>query len=94
MAERLYRHTLRHGLHIPHDGRVQNACIVPCHVGIGVSEHLGDILDSRTACESQSSEGMPCAVRREVFPDAADIRQLKYAFIFWLLHTGSRTPCA
>ena len=58
---------------------------MPSHVGIGVPEHLGDILDSRTACECQSGEGMPCAVCRKILANTAYIRQLLQICVHFLI---------
>ena len=46
-------HILGKGLHIPHNGRIENAGIMAGHLRIGVPEHFSDIFDSRTAGKGQ-----------------------------------------
>lgn len=46
------------------------------HVRIGVSQHLGHIVERRPACQNECSERMTSRVRRKAFANTAYIGQL------------------
>lgn len=82
-------------LHIPHDRRVQNACVMSCHVGIGMSEHFGHIIDCGAAARvSVANVWRAVCVDRCFWILHMSASSFRYIFIFWLLHTGRSTLCA
>ena len=58
----LQRHVFCNNLHIPHDRRIEHFCIVPRHIDIGMSEHLGNIVNRGTAGQCQGGERMAGAM--------------------------------
>ena len=46
------------------------------HVRIGVSQHLGHIVERRPACQSECGKRMTSRVRRKAFANTAYIGQL------------------
>lgn len=55
------------------------------HVRIGVSQHLGHIVERRPACQNECSERMTSRVRRKAFANTAYIGQLFQIAVWCIL---------
>lgn len=63
---------LLHKLHVVHDAAVEDAGVVARHFGVGVAEHLGDILHRNTVRQAdRRCKRMPARMRGQLFGDAA-----------------------
>ena len=83
-------HILGKGLHIPHNGRIENAGIMAGHLRIGVPEHFSDIFDSRTAGKGQRCKSVAGSVSREMFFDSADVGQFLEVTVHLLVATNGQ----
>lgn len=57
-ASGLQSHIFGDDLHVAHDRRVKDLCVVPRHVDVGMTEHLGDVVDRCAAGQRQGGERM------------------------------------
>ena len=61
-SDGLQRHVFGDDLHVAHDRRVENLRIAACHVDVSMAEHLGDVINRRTAGQRQGCERMARAM--------------------------------
>ena len=61
-SDGLQRHIFSDDLHVAHDRRVEDLRIAARHVDFGMAEHLGDVVDCRTAGQCQGCERMARAM--------------------------------